>query len=78
MYNFKKLIKSDIDKIEKEAHFSTDQLQIFQYLISPDYCVFYGDTYICTHLNLSPAKFYRIKAQIVEKCRRIIPDNVEK
>lgn len=74
MYNFKKLIQSDIDKIEKDAHFSADQLQIFEYLIDPKYNVFFGDTYICTHLSLSPAKFYRIKAQVVEKVRRIIPD----
>ena len=74
MYNFKKLIQSDIEKIEKEAHFTLDQYQIFQYLINPEYCVTFGDTFVCTRLNFSPAKFYRIKAQVVQKVRRIVPE----
>lgn len=72
MYNFKKLIKSDIQKIIEEAHFTDEQLIVFQELTSSKYGVFYNDTSIYIKLNISPGKFYRIKKEIIDKCNRIL------
>ncbi|MCQ2076525.1 MAG: hypothetical protein MJZ20_05740 [Bacteroidaceae bacterium] len=74
MYNFKRLIKEDIDKIIEEAHFTEEQYIVFKELISPKYGIFYSDTSIYCKLNFSPGKFYRIKSEVVDKCKRIIEE----
>lgn len=74
MYNFKKLIQEDIDKIINEAHFTDEQYVVFRELTSTKYGVFYSDTSIYCKLNYSPGKFYRIKSEVIEKCKRIIKD----
>lgn len=74
MYNFKKLIKTDIDKIIEEAHFTYEQRLVFDELTSEKYGIFYCDTSIYVKLNFSPGKFYRIKAEVIDKCRRITDD----
>lgn len=74
MFNFKRLIESDIEKIIEEAHFTDEQLTVFKELTSAKYGVFYNDTSVYCKLHYSPGKFYRIKAEIVDKCRRIIKD----
>jgi hypothetical protein len=74
MFNFKNLIEEDIDRIIEEAHFTEEQMTVFRELTSPKYGVFYNDTSVYCKLHISPGKFYRIKSEIVNKCRRIIKD----
>ncbi|WP_303800246.1 hypothetical protein [Ruminococcus flavefaciens] len=74
MYNFKSLIQEDIDKIIEEAHFTDEQYNVFKELINPKYGIFYSDTSVYCKLNYSPGKFYRIKSEVIKKCRRIITD----
>lgn len=74
MYNFKRLIKTDIDKILEEAHFTYEQRLVFDELTSEKYGIFYSDTSIYVKLNFSPGKFYRIKSEVIDKCRRITDD----
>lgn len=74
MFNFKKLIKEDIEKIKEEAHFTDEQYIVFNELTSSKYGIFYSDTSVYIKLNYSPGKYYRIKKEVVDKCSRIIKD----
>ena len=70
--NFKNLIKSDIEKIRKNANFNVEQLQVFEELIKPSYQVVENDVAVYQRLNLSERKFYKIKKEVKMKIDRIL------
>lgn len=69
---YKNLIKSDIEKIRKNANFNIEQSQIFEELIKPSYQVTENDVAIYQKLNFSERKFYKIKKEVKTKVERIL------
>lgn len=66
------LIKADIEKIRQEANFTAEQDAVFAELIKPSYGVTDCDTAVYMRLNMSRAKYYRIKSVINHKIIRIL------
>ena len=69
---YKNLIKSDIEKIRKNANFNVEQSQVFEELIKPSYQVVENDVAVYQRLNLSERKFYKIKKEVKTKIDRIL------
>ena len=65
---FCNLIQRDVDKILREAVFTADQEAIFRQLIRAQY----NDVGIMMNLNMSNARYYRIKKEIYGKIERIL------
>lgn len=71
---YSELIKSDIELIKENANFTHEQEEVFDELINPAYKTKYNDTAVYIKLNLSKAKFYKIKSEINNKIRRILSE----
>lgn len=63
------LTRSEREEMEAKANFSVDQKRLFD-LLSLD--CFYDDGLMMA-LQMSRTRFYRVKAEVMEKFRRLLP-----
>lgn len=66
-----RLTKREYNLILEDANFTDDQLKIFKELNRDQYY----DCAIMASINMSPRRFYEIKAVVIDKVERIAREN---